>query len=64
MTMTHEMFIPQSDEEVLELRDEGRVGEGWVLFESGDEVTPKVGVAARKLVCEGGEDILEFLPVR
>ena len=39
------------------------MGEGRVLFDTRDDVTSEVGVAACKLVRKGGEDVLEFSSV-
>ena len=39
------------------------MGEGRIILEVGNNTTSKVGITACKLVCKGGEDIFELLPV-
>jgi hypothetical protein len=42
------------------LRNEGGVGDGWVLLDTCNDVTSKVRVVTCELVCKGGEDVFEL----
>ena len=40
------------------------MGYSGVIFDGRDDVGLEVGIMACKLVCKGGEDIVEFLSVK
>jgi len=40
------------------------VGYGGVILDDWDNMALEVGIMTCKLVCKGGEDMLEFLPVK
>ena len=40
------------------------MGYGGVVLDNGDNMVLEVGIMTCKLVCKGGEDVLEFLSVK
>ena len=51
-------------DEVLELRNEGGMGNGGILLDNLDDVASNVRIMAGELICEGWKYVFEEPPVK